>query len=117
MRFIVDAQLPRKLSVYLNDRGHDSIHTLELPKKNATPDSEIAQLSLIEERIVITKDSDFYDRYLAKLEPYKILQISTGNISTKDLIVLFDKNLDLIIEELTNNCVVDITRNALVTLF
>lgn len=41
MKFIVDAQLPRKLSVYLNEKGYDSIHTLDLPKKNATPDTEM----------------------------------------------------------------------------
>ena len=41
MKFIVDAQLPRTLSQFLNNKGFDSIHTLELPDKNASKDSEI----------------------------------------------------------------------------
>lgn len=72
MKFIVDAQLPRKLSTFLNEKGFDSVHTLELPRKNATSDLEINDLSLREKRIVISKDSDFYNRYLTKLEPYKV---------------------------------------------
>lgn len=116
MKFIVDAHLPRKLSDFLNEKGYDCIHTLDFPKKNATPDQEINDLSIKDQRIVISKDSDFYNRYLTKVEPYKLLQISTGNIKTKDLITLFDKNLDKIIEELSYNFVVEITRNSLITI-
>lgn len=116
MKFIVDAQLPRKLSNFLVEKGYDCVHTLDLPKKNVTPDEEISALSLKEKRIVISKDSDFYNRFLTQLEPYKLLQISTGNIKTKDLIDIFDKNLDRIIEEISYNFVVEITRNSLITI-
>ena len=60
MRFIVDAQLPKRLSHFLVSRGFDSIHTLELPLRNLTPDGEIIGICERENRIVITKDSDFY---------------------------------------------------------
>lgn len=33
VKFIVNAQLPKRLSVFLNDKGFDSLHTLDLPKK------------------------------------------------------------------------------------
>ena len=59
MKFIVDAHLPRKLSNFLNEKGFDCIHTLDLPKKNATSDREINALSIKEQRVVISKDSDF----------------------------------------------------------
>ncbi|MEM9820700.1 MAG: DUF5615 family PIN-like protein [Bacteroidota bacterium] len=117
MKFIVDAQLPRKLATYLNEKGYDCIHTLDLPKKNATPDQEINELSIKESRIVISKGYDFYNRYFTKLEPYKLLQISTGNLSTKNLIDLFDKNLERIVEEISHNFVVEITKNSLITIF
>ena len=116
MKFIVDAHLPKKLSYFLNEKGYDSIHTLDLPKKNATPDSEISDLSMKEKRIVISKDSDFYNRYLTKVEPFKLLLISTGNITTKDLIELFDKNLEKIMDEISHNFVVEITKNSLITI-
>ena len=62
MKFIVDAHLPKKLSYFLQEKGYDSIHTLDLPNKNASSDLEINNLSLKENRIVISKDSDFYNR-------------------------------------------------------
>lgn len=37
MKFLVDAQLPRLLAIRLNELGHSSLHTLELPTGNRTP--------------------------------------------------------------------------------
>ncbi len=56
MKFLVDAQLPLRLARVLQSDGCDSIHTKDLPRRNATPDSEINWLSIQESRIVITKD-------------------------------------------------------------
>jgi predicted nuclease of predicted toxin-antitoxin system len=33
MKFMVDAQLPRKFVIWLSEAGHDALHTLDLPKK------------------------------------------------------------------------------------
>lgn len=116
MKFIVDAQLPKKLSYFLQQKGYDSIHTLDLPNKNASSDLEINNLSLNESRIVISKDSDFFNRYLTKVEPYKLLLISTGNLSTNELINVFEKNIDKIIDEIAHNSVVEITKESLITI-
>ncbi|MCB0556810.1 MAG: DUF5615 family PIN-like protein [Phaeodactylibacter sp.] len=77
MRFIIDAQLPKSLSRFLNEKGHDAIHTLDLPERNATDDSIINEISIKERRVVISKDSDFYDRFFRALEPYKLLYLTT----------------------------------------
>jgi predicted nuclease of predicted toxin-antitoxin system len=66
MKFIVDAQLPKTLAYALREKGFDAIHTSELPDGNDTTDNEINRLSLPEERIVISKDADFYDSFTAK---------------------------------------------------
>ena len=116
MRFIVDAQLPRKLVIFLNEKGFDCVHTLDLPRKNKTSDAEISAFSIQEKRIVISKDSDFYNRYLTKIEPYKLLLVSTGNISTTELINIFEKNIEKIIEQIEQNFVVEITSNSLITI-
>jgi predicted nuclease of predicted toxin-antitoxin system len=34
MKFLVDAQLPRRLARLLTATGHDAIHTLDLPRGN-----------------------------------------------------------------------------------
>ncbi len=116
MKFIIDAQLPQKFAILLGEKGFDAIHTSELPNKNATTDSEINELSLKENRIVITKDSDFYNRYLVKSEPFKLIIVSTGNISNKDLLVLIEKNLENILDQISHNYIVEITNSSLITI-
>lgn len=39
MKFLVDAQLPRRLAQSLIEAGFEAIHTLDLPLGNRTPDS------------------------------------------------------------------------------
>jgi predicted nuclease of predicted toxin-antitoxin system len=41
MKFLVDAQLPRRLAHRLRDRGHDALHTLDLERGNRTPDRQL----------------------------------------------------------------------------
>lgn len=41
MKFLVDAQLPLRFANWLNEAGHDTLHTLDLPKKNLTSDSDL----------------------------------------------------------------------------
>ena len=108
MRFIIDAQLPFALSKYLEQKGFDVIHTDDLPLKEYTTDNEIREISVKEERIVITKDSDFLDSFYVNAIPPKLLLISTGNIKNKALIKLFDSNIDRIIELFATNSFVEL---------
>ena len=41
MKFLVDAQLPRRFANWLNEAGQDALHTLDLPKTNLSLDGEI----------------------------------------------------------------------------
>ncbi len=109
MRFIVDAQLPKSLSLLLSQLNHDSIHTLDLPNQNSTSDKEIIQFTQIQNRILITKDSDFLASYLIHDSPKQLILVSTGNISNKDLIKIFESNLDLIIEMLSRSNLIEMT--------
>ncbi|MFM7426331.1 MAG: DUF5615 family PIN-like protein [Elainella sp.] len=77
MKFLVDAQLPIHLVRLLQEAGYDTIHTKELPQQSATPDSIINFVSIQEERVVITKDSDFVDSFLTVQQPYKLLLINS----------------------------------------
>ncbi len=85
MNFLVDAQLPRRLTNRLREAGHDARHTLDLPHKNRTTDAEIIEMAAREHRAVITKDSDFVNTFLLAHEPYKLLLISVGNTTNAEL--------------------------------
>jgi predicted nuclease of predicted toxin-antitoxin system len=71
MKFIVDAQRPFTLSKYLVKMGFNAIHTDNLPNKELTTDNEIREISIHEERIVITKDSDFFRFFFCKRHSFK----------------------------------------------
>ncbi|HEU0010206.1 MAG TPA: DUF5615 family PIN-like protein [Verrucomicrobiae bacterium] len=55
MKFLVDAHLPRGLCALLARHGHDAIHTRDLPDQNATKDRVINQISIEDQRVVISK--------------------------------------------------------------
>ena len=110
MKFLVDAQRPKSLSYFLNQKGFDSKHTLELPEKNKTKDYQISQIANEEQRIVITKDIDFLESFILKATPQKLIMIKTGNISNKVLIKLFDKNLDMLIQMISRSNLIEINQ-------
>ena len=80
MKFLIDAQLPRRLSRLFREAGFDAMHTLDLPLGNRTSDKEINDLSMREQCVVVTKDADFVNSFHLRRQPFKLLLVSTGNI-------------------------------------
>lgn len=97
MKFLVDAQLPMRLVAFLSDHGHDVLHTSELPEGNRSKDRAIAERADAEDRIVVSKDSDFRDGHLLRSSPRRLLVIATGNITNSALLALVDENLHAIV--------------------
>jgi predicted nuclease of predicted toxin-antitoxin system len=93
MKFVVDAQLPRRLVRELAESGHDAVHTVDFPAGNRTPDGDIVAAAIREGRVVVTKDNDFVTSFLLRGMPPKLLLISTGNISNDALSKLLAANL------------------------
>lgn len=114
MKLIVDAQLPRRLARWLAARGHDALHTLDLEEGNRTPDVDIARLALRENRILVTKDSDFVSSHLVNQQPPKLLLVTTGNMGNADLERLVERNLNAIESALESSAFVELGRNSLV---
>ncbi|MEP7213442.1 MAG: DUF5615 family PIN-like protein [Acidobacteriota bacterium] len=115
MNFLVDAQLPKRLALWLNKHGFDTVHTLDLPLQNRTPDSEINRMSIDEDRVVITKDADFVDSFLVQGVPWKLLLVSTGNIRNSELEVLFQSNVRNIANEFeSGSSFIELTTTAVI---
>ncbi len=114
MKFPVYAQLPRRLARWMRDAGFDAIHTLELPSGNSTSDAEINTLSISEQRVVITKDSDFVDSFVLGHQPWKLLLISTGNISNRDLERLVAANLTTIVTGFASFDYIELSRTRII---
>ena len=114
MKFLVDAQLPKRLARYLQSKGYDAIHTQDLPQGNATSDTDINAISLQEKRIVVTKDADFVQSFLLQQVPYKLLLIATGNIKNAELENVFEKSLDRLTEIFDNYSYLELGRDAII---
>lgn len=114
MKFLGDAQLPNALSDFINSKGINSIHTLELPDKNRTQDGYITRLATDEHFVVITKDADFLESYVLSKEPPKLLIVKTGNIRNSELLNLFEKHIELIASLFAEHSLVEISKTEIV---
>ena len=114
MKFLVDAQLPVRLAIFLQTRGYDTLHTKDLPQQNATSDTQINEISIEQERVVITKDSDFVDSFLTIQKPTKLLLITTGNIKNSELEQIFVKNLSTLVDLLQHHDYIEMNRNEII---
>ena len=112
MKFLAEAQLPPGLCALLLDAGHDALHTRKLPAQNRTPDEVINNLSLQDQRVVGSKDTDFYYSHLLHKKPWKLLLVRTRNMSTQDLKRLVQAHLPVIVQSLESNSLVELHRQS-----
>ncbi|MDP4231695.1 MAG: DUF5615 family PIN-like protein [Bacteroidota bacterium] len=113
-KFLLDAQLPRRLKGLFDEFGFESMHTLDLPNKNRTTDKELIRISVETDCIIVTKDGDFVESYLLSRKPEKLLLLSCGNMSNSDLEILLRKNLLRLEKEFATNNFIEINRDDLV---
>lgn len=114
MKFLVDAQLPRRIARFLRTEGYDVLHTQDLPDSNATSDAEINRISIQEQRIVVTKDADFVQYFLLQQKPYKLLLVATGNIKNAELESLFKENISQLVKLFESHIFIELGRDAIV---
>ena len=114
MKFFVDANLPLRLAVKLGEGGYDVIHTDDLSNKERTSDNEIRRVSMDQNRIIITKDSDFLDSHLIQGVPEKLIFITTGNITNRDLLILIEENFETVVQLLEIYDLIEINNNEII---
>ena len=87
----MDNQLPVALARHLNQYGHDAIHVLEIDFAEIS-DREIWRHALNENRVVISKDEDFF--HLANSSDEGLLAwVRLGNCRTPALLAAMDRCL------------------------
>ncbi len=109
----MDAHLPPALCRLLRHHGHDATHTSELPASNDTTDRDINRISIAEQSIVISKDWDFYHSHLLHGQPFKLLLIRTGNVSTDDLLALLESSIGLIESAFLDSSLIEVSREGM----
>ena len=108
MKFLIDAHLPPSLRHTFAAAGHDAIHTLDLPEQNASRDGLLNEVSVRDQRIVITKDTDFYFSHLLQGRPWKLVLVRTGNMGLRQTHQVFEKHLPAIVTALETCTLVEL---------
>jgi predicted nuclease of predicted toxin-antitoxin system len=86
VKFLVDANLPPRLCVWLRSRRHEAEHLADLNLLTAT-DTQIWRRGSVENLVIFSKDADFYERALLFGAPPQVVHVAVGNCSND---LLFD---------------------------
>ena len=113
MKFLVDEQLPYLLADWLQEKGYDAIHVTSLLTNERIPDGYICERSMAEERVVITKDADFFNTFLLKKQPYKLVYVTIGNLKNRQLLDLFRASLPQLVTTLETAHVIEVNQLAM----
>ena len=84
MKFLVDANLPPRLCVWLRSHRHEADHVFDRNLLTAT-DTQIWQRCSVENLVIFSKDVDFYDRALLFGAPPQVVHVAVGNCSNTQL--------------------------------
>jgi predicted nuclease of predicted toxin-antitoxin system len=85
MKFLVDVQLPGTLARWLRGRDCDAVHALER-NLGQVDDRTLWNLAFEEERIMISKDEDFFILAMRPKDSGRLLWLRMGNCRTTDLL-------------------------------
>lgn len=93
MKFLLDAHIPPSLAPILRARGHDVLLCAELPAAHLSKDGALNEISLREQRVVVTKDTDFWHSLVLQGRPWKLLLVRTGNMRLRHFLPWFQQKL------------------------
>ena len=114
MKFLVDAQLPRRLALWLRQRGHDVIHTFDLDQQNRTPDPFLLALANEDDRVLVTKDTDFEITLELGQGPPKLPLVTTGNIHNNELLGLLVRHEETLFRLLAQHKFIELRRSQVI---
>lgn len=98
MRFLVDVNLPKYFS-YFNSPDFLFIYDIN----SSATDTYIWDYALEHNLIIITKDTDFYTKFLLEKKSPKVIHIKLGNCSLKELHTYFESHWLSCLEHISNS--------------
>lgn len=99
MKFLVDAQLPPSLCVWIELRNCEATH-VAICLEGETPDVVIAEYAVRHSLVLVTKDDDFGVRH--RQEGLRVVWLRIGNASNAKLGVWLDRRWDGIVAALNS---------------
>lgn len=94
-KYLVDVNLPKKFSYF---KSEDFLHVVDI--NSCMTDRDIWDYALINNLVLLTKDADFYDLFLTKINHPKVINFRFGNFTLNELHHYFQKFWPTIIDHL-----------------
>ncbi|MFX1345142.1 MAG: DUF5615 family PIN-like protein [Promethearchaeota archaeon] len=101
MRFLLDENVPLSIKGIINNLGHEA-YTLKDENQLGIKNSEVAELSIKKNAIIITLDSDFLLMKKELQKKSKIIFIRTHPRDPKNIATIVQKYLDNAVAKLDN---------------
>ena len=89
MKFLIDNQLPMALARWLAARGIDAVHVLDADLATSS-DRQVWDHALAEDRIVVSKDEDFFHLANRPGDTGRLLWVRMGNCRATALLARFE---------------------------
>jgi predicted nuclease of predicted toxin-antitoxin system len=109
MRLLLDQGLPRSAAELLRNRGVDAVHTAERGLSSAA-DQELLTAGRVEDRIVVTLDSDFHT--ILALEGStgpSVIRLRWEGLRGPEVAALIERVIDLCRDDLIAGAAVSVT--------
>ncbi|MBW8051567.1 MAG: hypothetical protein FVQ77_14765 [Cytophagales bacterium] len=110
MKFLLDVHISYKIAKFLIAQGHEAVHLNFVLDKSSTKDDKISEYADRNDYVLISKDSDFKDSFFLNNTPKKLIKISLGNVSNKELQDLLKNNLNLITKVFDKSCYLELNK-------
>jgi len=105
-KFLVDVNLPKYFKFFNTPEFE---HIVDLNPK--MQDDAIWDYALSKDLVILSKDVDFYFKYISEKNAPKVIYFQLGNITLNDLHKYFEKHWDYLIYLLNNNSFIIATKN------
>lgn len=89
MRFLIDANLPPALCIWLADRGHKAFAVRDVGLRDAEDDA-LWRWAVANEAAIVSKDEDFPERRSRAPSGPQIVWVRIGNATTDALLKRLD---------------------------
>jgi predicted nuclease of predicted toxin-antitoxin system len=118
MKILCDVHIAIKVAKFLSSKGVETQHVNTILDKWHTKDDDICIYADKHDFVVLTKDAGFKNSHFVNQTPKKLIKVNLGNISTKDLIRIFDVILEQLQAHFQDNetCYIEINPNDIIVI-
>ncbi|MEM9932954.1 MAG: DUF5615 family PIN-like protein [Bacteroidota bacterium] len=118
MKILCDVHISKKIVHFFHSKGIEALHVNDILDGDRTKDVAISNYADHNDFIVLTKDADFANTYHLKKIPKRLIKVGLGNLSTKSLKEVLEKNLSEIEQQFQNlPCMIEIRSRELMVIF